>query len=118
MYYNKRLKIYKMSNLKEVNADNFETLLNDKSVAVMQFSAAWCGPCKILGPVIETLSGENEDITIGKVNIDDNKDIAIKFGVRNIPAVLFFKDGEELRDKRLVGVQPKSDYQKIIDELV
>lgn len=107
-----------MSNLKEVNNENFESLVNETSVSVMQFSAAWCGPCKILGPVIETLSGENEGVTIGKINIDDNKEIAIKFGVRNIPAVLFFKDGEEIRDKRLVGVQPKSDYQKVIDELV
>lgn len=107
-----------MSNLKEVNNENFETLVKDTSVAVMQFSAAWCGPCKMLGPVIETLSNENESVTIGKINIDDNKEIALKYGIRSIPAVLFFKDGEEVTGTRKIGVQPKSDYQKVIDELV
>src|SRR5205809_983500 len=107
-----------MSNLKEVTSDNFESLIKDNSVAVMQFSAAWCGPCKMLGPVIETLSVENEGVTIGKINIDDNKEIAINFGVRNIPAVLFFKDGEEIRASRMIGVQSQSDYQKVIDGLL
>ena len=90
----------------ELNASNFdlEVLNSDKPVLV-DFWAAWCGPCRMLAPVIEEIAEERADITVGKLNISDNPDVAAHFGVTSIPTLIFFKDGVE--QKRIVGARPK-----------
>ena len=82
---------------------------------VVDFWAEWCGPCKMIGPSLEELSDEMGDkVKIVKVNIDENNETAIKYGVRSIPTLILFKDGEAASMK--VGAAPKSDLSKWINE--
>ena len=86
-------------------------------LVMVDFWAAWCGPCRMVGPIIDELSEEYEGkAIIGKVDIDSNQQYAAQFGVRNIPTVLVFKDGE-LVDRK-VGVSSKNDYAQAIDKLI
>lgn len=102
----------------EITDATFEevVLKSDKPV-VVDFWAVWCGPCKMLGPVIEEISSEYEGkAVVGKVDVDANQEFAAKFGIRNIPTVLVFKDGEVVQ--RQVGVAPKKTYVDYIEGLL
>ncbi|MEO2056023.1 MAG: thioredoxin [Flavobacteriaceae bacterium] len=102
----------------EITDENFEELVlkSDKPVLV-DFWAAWCGPCRMVGPVIEEISDEYSDkAVVGKVDIDSNQEYAAKYGVRNIPTVLIFNKGEIVT--RQVGVAPKNTYTEAIDSLL
>jgi len=91
-----------------------DVLDNGKPVMV-DFWAEWCQPCKMLAPTIEEIAGEYDDqIVVGKVNVDDNPNTASKYGIRGIPTLLFFKGGQVVQ--QLVGVKTKADIKKIIDE--
>jgi len=105
----------------EINAENFDELVINSDVPVlMDFWAPWCGPCRMLGPIIDSLNEENKDknIKIVKINVDDNQEIALKFGVRGIPLTLAIKDGKEVEGSRNAGIQAKAEYQKLIDSLL
>jgi thioredoxin 1 len=100
----------------EITDSNFEevVLKADKPVLV-DFWAEWCGPCRMVGPVVEELSNEYEGkAVIGKVDVDNNPEVSMKFGIRNIPALLFFKDGE-IVDKQ-IGAVPKSVLAEKLDK--
>ena len=102
----------------EITDANFEevVLKSDKPV-VVDFWAAWCGPCRMIGPVIEEMSGEYEGkAIIGKVNVDENPGVSAQFGVRNIPTVLFIKNGE-VADKS-VGAVPKAQLTQKLEALI
>ena len=102
----------------EITDSNFEeTVLKSDKPVMVDFWAAWCGPCRMVGPIIDELSEEYDGkAIIGKIDIDSNQQYAAQFGVRNIPTVLVFKDGE-LVDRR-VGVSSKNDYAEAIDKLI
>ena len=102
----------------EISDSNFEeTVLNSDKPVMVDFWAAWCGPCRMVGPIIDELSNEYADkAVIGKVDVDKNQEYAAKYGVRNIPTVLVFKNGEVV--KRQVGVATKEIYAKAIDSLL
>ena len=87
---------------------NFQTeVLDSDKLSVIDFWAEWCGPCRMVGPAVEELAKEYEGkVVVGKVNVDHNPQISVKFGIRNIPALLFFKNGE-IVDKQ-IGAVPKS----------
>lgn len=85
-----------------------------EGLALVDFYADWCGPCKMLGPILEELSSEMEDVTIAKVNVDENSDLAAQLGVRSIPAVFLFKDGKQVDS--FVGLQPKASIKNFIEK--
>ena len=91
-----------------------EVVLNSDKPVVVDFWAAWCGPCRVVGPIIDELATEYEGkVVVGKVDVDNHQQFAAKYGVRNIPTVLVFKGGEILN--RQVGVAPKNVYAEAID---
>ena len=99
----------------ELNDSIFEekVLKSDKPVLV-DFWAEWCGPCRMVGPIIDELSKDFEGkAVVGKIDVDANQEFAAKYGVRNIPTVLLFKDGELV--SRQVGVAPKKTYEDAIN---
>ena len=101
----------------EITDSNYKDLLAAGKPVVIDFWAPWCGPCKMVGPVIEELAAEYEGkALIGKCDVDENDDVAAEFGIRNIPTVLFFKDGK-LVDKQ-VGSDPKDSYASKIESLL
>ncbi|MCO5269670.1 MAG: thioredoxin [Brumimicrobium sp.] len=102
----------------EITDANFEELVlkSDKPV-VVDFWAEWCGPCRMIGPVIEEMHGEYEGkALIGKVNVDENPGVSAKFGIRNIPTVLFIKNGE-IADKS-IGAVPKAQLTDKLNSLL
>jgi thioredoxin 1 len=100
-----------------ITDNNFEELLQSEKPLVVDFWATWCGPCKQIGPAIEELAAEYEGkVTIGKCDIEENDDLVSKFGIRNVPTVLFIKNGEVV-DKQ-VGAAAKSVFQAKIDSLL
>lgn len=101
----------------EITDRNFQELVKSGNPVVIDFWAPWCGPCKMVSPIIDELAAEYEGkVTIGKCDVDDNSDVAATYGIRNIPTVLFFKDGEVV-DKQ-VGSAPKPIYVKKIEALL
>ena len=97
----------------KINKENFNNILNDNRLSVIQFSAEWCGPCKMLSPIMEEVSNEYESINIGKIDVDNDGEIAINYGIKGIPAILFLKNGEVV--DRLVGIQTKKLIEEKID---
>ncbi len=106
-------------NIVEITDDNFEEEVTQSDLPVMlDMWAPWCGPCQMVTPIVEELAEEYAgSVKIGKLNVDDNPTTAGEFGVTSIPSVLFFKDGEELKDRRIIGAQSKEGYAEVLDEI-
>lgn len=101
----------------QITDATLETVLNTDKLVIIDFWAEWCGPCKMIGPIIEEISEEYKDtVVVGKLNVDDNDETTGKYGIRNIPTVLFIKNGEVV--DKLVGAGPKSLFTEKIDKLV
>ena len=95
-------------NVKKLNDTNFESeILNSRNTCLVDFYADWCGPCKMVSPIVDEIADERTDITVGKINVDENPNLAVKFNVMSIPTLIVFKDGKE--HSRLVGYSPKEE---------
>ena len=98
----------------EFNSENFESeVLGSTQPVLVDFWATWCGPCRQLTPIVEQLAEENTDAKVGKLDVDSSQEIAMKYGITNIPTILVFKDGEIV--EKLQGVQPKEKLQQVLD---
>ena len=102
---------------KEITDANFQELLAEGKPLVVDFWAPWCGPCKMMLPIVEELAAEYEGkINVGKLNVDENDETCSIYGIMNIPTILFFKNGELVH--RSVGAMRKPDLQKLFEELL
>jgi|TARA_B100001105_G_C22230410_1_gene373741 thioredoxin 1 len=98
----------------EITDSNFNDVISKNKTVLVDFWAEWCGPCRMIGPVIEELANEYEGkAIIGKLDVDSNQESSIKYGVRSIPTILTFKDGEIV--DRQVGAVPKKTLTNVID---
>ena len=106
-----------MSKTVEITDANFEQIIASEKPVLVDFWAEWCGPCKMIGPVVEELASEYEGkAVIGKVDVDNNPAVSAKFGIRSIPTLLVFKGGE-IVDKQ-IGAVPKSVLSQKLDAQV
>ena len=105
-----------MSKPQDVNDAEFGTEVIDSEIPVLvDFWAEWCGPCRMIAPTVESLASDYDGkATIGKLNVDDNPNTAMQFGVRSIPTLLLFKNGEVVES--VVGVADKASLQAILDK--
>jgi thioredoxin 1 len=94
-----------------------EEILKSDKLVIVDFWAVWCGPCKMIAPIMEEFASEYEGkIKIAKVDVDHNPNIAVKYGIRSIPTVMFFKDGKVV--DQVIGASPKSHFEEKIEELI
>ena len=97
----------------QLTTDNFnEEVLNSDIPVLVDFYADWCGPCKMMSPIIDEIAEENSDIKVGKVNCDEEPNLAIKFDVMSIPTILIFKNGK--LEKTFIGLTPKETILEAI----
>ncbi len=101
--------------MKIINTEEFNAVTKE-GLTLVDFFADWCGPCKMLGPILEKLDEEYPDVTFVKVNVDDNMELAEKFGIMSIPAVYVFKNGEVLN--KMVGFSDEGGVRRFIDEAI
>ena len=100
----------------DVNSKNFDKEVIKSNIPVLvDFNATWCGPCRMLKPVLEELSEERTDYKIVSIDVDDNQDLAKEYGVLSIPCLVVLKDGKEI--KRSVGFIPKDNIQDMMEEI-
>ena len=105
-------------NLNEFTDDNFDTeVLKSNLPVLVDFWAEWCGPCKMIAPIVEEIAGDYAGkVKVGKVNVDFNNQVAMQYGIRGIPALLVFKGGSVAN--QIVGAVPKNNITQILDEVI
>jgi thioredoxin 1 len=100
-----------------VQENEFDAVLSENKVVVVDFTAAWCGPCRLVSPSMDQLADEYKDrVKVVKVDVDNNKPLFKRFGLRSIPAVLIFKDGE--LTEKIVGVSPYEQFSGAVEKLL
>lgn len=106
-----------MGLVNKTDVANFENdVITSNRPVLVDFWAEWCGPCRVLGPILDEVAKEvGEKAQVLKVNVDDNPELAQRYGIRGIPTMIFFKNGQAA--KTLVGVQPKEEIKKSLEEL-
>lgn len=101
-----------MENVITGTKENFNELIAQDKVTIVDFWAEWCGPCRMLGPILDSVAKERADIQVVKVDVDSNSELSTQYGIRSIPAVYIFKNGEQIN--KFVGVKSKEDILKLI----
>ena len=104
-----------MADIKQITLENFDSVVNGSLPVLVDFWAPWCGLCRSLSPIVDEVADELAGkITVAKCNVDDNQDLAMKFGVMSIPTLVVFKNGEEI--DRSVGALPKARLQALLEK--
>ena len=98
----------------ELNKDNFEEVIKSNQKVVVDFNADWCGPCRMLRPIIEELADERNDYMFASVNIDNDELLSLRYNISSIPCVVVFENGEEV--KRSIGLKPKDALNDFLGE--
>ena len=96
-----------------ITKDNFQTVAGQNRTVLLDFWAVWCGPCKMIAPIVEEIAAERSDIVVGKVDVDSEMELAMKFGVASIPTLVVIRDG--IPAAKAVGYRPKADILKLLD---
>lgn len=100
-----------------VTNENFNEIISGSQPVLVDFWATWCGPCRMLGPTVEAVAKEYDGkVTVAKCNVDECEDVAVQFGIRNIPTLLFFKGGQVV--DKLVGNVPKGEITAKLDAII
>ena len=103
--------------MRYINTGEFDSeVLNHRGVVIVDFYATWCGPCKMLTPVLESIDNEMENIKVVKVDIDESRRLAMNYGIQSVPTIKIFKDGREVVTR--VGFQPKETLENIIQMIM
>jgi len=101
-----------MENVIEGTNANFQSLISEEKITIVDFWAPWCGPCRTLGPILDEIAEENKDLQVVKVDVDSNSELSTEYKIRSIPAVYVFKSGELIN--KFVGVKSKEEILKLI----
>ncbi len=101
--------------IEHIETNNFEELINGDKPVLVDFFATWCGPCKMLSPILEQVADETDKVVIAKCDIDECMEIAQKYNIMSVPTLVAFKGGEEV--KRAVGFRQKTQLLELIDEI-
>ncbi len=97
-----------------VSKSNFENeIKTSDKVVLLDFYADWCGPCRMVSPIVDEIAKENADIVVGKINVDENPELAVEFGVTSIPLLVVMKDGKVVN--KALGARPKADILALLD---
>ena len=99
--------------VQKVSLENFDSIKNQEKPVLLDFYADWCGPCRMVGPIVEQIADEREDIIVGKINVDENPELASQFGVMSIPTLVVLKNGEIANQS--VGALPKAKILALLD---
>ena len=96
-----------------INKNNFEEVKNSDKLVLLDFYADWCGPCRMVAPILHEIAGERPDVLVGKINVDEEEDLAMKFGVYSIPTLVVMKNGEIIRQTS--GARPKAQILAMLE---
>ena len=97
-----------------ITKDNFQTeVLNSPTTVLLDFWATWCGPCRMVAPIVEEIAAENPDLVVGKINVDEEMELAVQFGIASIPTLIVMKDGKMAN--KTIGYAPKKELLKLLN---
>ena len=97
----------------KITKENYQSVVEANQTVLLDFWAVWCGPCKMIAPILEEIAAQREDVVIGKVDVDSEMELAMQFGISSIPTLVVIKNGKPAA--KSVGYRPKADVEKLLD---